>query len=245
MKKIGILLAAALTLVTLSACQAKQESALVPDEAVATPTAQETQAPTEQTPAENPTQAPEATPEVTPTEEPKKILPVDFNFDHGFTEGNEYVKVTALDENGNEVWSFEDEIGAGQYDAFRQIGQLDEVYALADQHAVIGLDVYSGEEAWRNEDMGFNAGGVLIGENGKVYSHGCEGSGLFVMGMDGKTIADVNELDPDLAWPFNMAWEDGKIILHFELNEKKTDSQDTILVIDPETLEVLETKQAS
>lgn len=238
MKRIGIVIAAVLTLVTLSACQAKQESSLVPDTAAATPEAQATQ-----TPAENPTEAPEATPEA--TEEPQKIMPVDFSWDHGFNEGNEYVKLSALDENGSEVWSFEDEIGAGQYDAFRQIGQLGDVYALADQRAVIGLDVYTGEELWRNEDLGFYAAGVLIGENGKVYIHGYEGSGLLVMDMEGKTVQDINELDPDLAWPFDMAWEDGKIILHFELNEKMTDSQDTILVIDPETLEVLENKQPS
>lgn len=154
---------------------------------------------------------PTAAPPVAVPTEPEEIVSTepaslvrDVIFDRCYGDGQEYGILTAYDEQGNVVWTYQTAAYlVMQLDCVSDVGRNGGIYYIVENGKILAFDVETGALLWENGDFGgtpANTGCAAFDEAGNLYICGFFGPDLFAVDVGGNTLGCIDYLNNDYYW---------------------------------------------
>lgn len=129
----------------------------------------------------------------------------------------EHAVFTGLSPQGEAVWTYETgTYPAAQLDIINDIGAYNGGYYLVENGSIRVLNIADGSTRWVNSDFGGSASGSVFDSNGTLYLCGYLGPDLFIVDADGNTIKQIDSLDLDYVWPFQIEYQETQLAITFE-----------------------------
>ncbi len=119
---------------------------------------------------------------------------VDFKY---YVEGyTGYAVISGIDANGNVIWKHTTEkYVCTEFDPVEEIGIYKNIYLYTEHGTVVALDIRTGTVKWKNDDFSGAGIHVNIDSNGTLYLCGAYGPDLFMIDINGNTLARVESFD--------------------------------------------------
>ena len=140
-------------------------------------------------------------------------------FEHETANGCEYGIVTAVDADGNTVWSYRTEdYEMMQCSLVSEVGLNGSHYYLVEDRSILCLNAADGTQLWRNEEYGgcLAMQAFAFDEAGNLYITGYMGPDLFACDSDGHTLANIDSFDSDNWWPYEVSLNGRELSITFE-----------------------------
>ncbi len=115
--------------------------------------------------------------------------------------GNEYAVITALDEFGQELWTYTTEkYSRTELDRVEEIGIFDNKYYYNESGMIVSLDMAAGTVLWKNSDFSGASVHSIIDENGNIYICGYYGPDFYAVDTEGNSLCRIETFDEAYYW---------------------------------------------
>ena len=158
---------------------------------------------------------------------------VSFDNSAGYTV--EHAVISGIDANGNVIWKHTTEkYGCGQLDSVEEIGTYKDTYFYTEHGTVVALDIRTGAIKWKNSDLDRCGIHANIDNNGTIYLCGSDGPDLFIVDINGNTLARVWTFDKNFGGAYKIVKLSDRIVaISYEyISEEITDRSVETLYVD-------------
>lgn len=131
------------------------------------------------------------------------------------------------------VWTYETDIyPVVQTPLVQQIGQSSDRWYFYEDGAIVALDLMTGEELWRSQDMELSAlsGDPLIDEDGTLYAACWWHPDLYAVDKNGMTLGVINDIDETYDDPAIISKEGRTLIIGMHSSGTQGFSQEPLAI---------------